>query len=339
MGNDLLQTIALDLGIILYSNESEVQFHNRVIYSAIACWIKTASQDKPVNNASSNGVSKRHIHDKCFRVLSAFLERYRSSIPWFTTDDTSDDAVSLIRSRLLRHQDILNVGFNTNVTISEVSYEWLSSDLETVRGMILFPGYQYNGISMLRKPKSVADNPSQELIHVSKWMDEYIKSAWWETIDSNMYEALEYFDASRKSSALYKCWQTVKPKTEKKYILARRPTSINSHEYILINIQSGKMHRIDPILKEFGEHRRFMYGFRAEMNNCIPCYINIYPEYVHLRMGAYMPNKETQLLESLAWPHNNITDRLEWDMSMSVWNYIKPLLLALGMVFMEDNHG
>ena len=45
---DLLHTTALDLGITRYSTESDAQFHNRVIYSAMACWIKAACQDRPV---------------------------------------------------------------------------------------------------------------------------------------------------------------------------------------------------------------------------------------------------------------------------------------------------
>ena len=43
MEKDLLQTAALDLGIVRYSSESESQFNNRVIYSALACWIKARS--------------------------------------------------------------------------------------------------------------------------------------------------------------------------------------------------------------------------------------------------------------------------------------------------------
>lgn len=82
-----------------------------------------------------------------------------------------------------------------------------------------------------------------------------------------------------------------------------------------------------------------MFGLRAAANNPVPGQIIKFQDHVHLKMRTYLPAKETQLLETYAWPHNSINDRLEWDMSISVWNYIEPFLSALGMAIREEDHG
>lgn len=339
MEKDLLQTVAFDLGITRYSSESNSQFNNRVIYSAMTCWIKAACQDQPINGNQSEGVSRRHIHDKCSRILSAFLCRYHSSEPWFASDDENTDAISLLRTRLLRHQELINVGFNTNVSLSAVRYEHLSDCLEVIHGTLFSPGSQYNGIALTRQPVSSENSAISTILPVNQWLDEYLKSAWWEVFDASKEENLEYYDTRTSTSTLYKCWKTTPPKNSDKYMLVRRPANVFSHEYLLINTHRHTMHRIDPVLKELGEHRRFMFALRAAANNPVPGQIIKYPDHIHFNIRAYLPEKETHLLEFYAWPHNSINDRLEWDMSVPVWNYVKPFLTALGMVIAEENHG
>lgn len=339
MEKDLLQTAALDLGIIRYSTESDAQFNNRVIYSAMACWIKAACQDRPVEGDHTEGVSRRHIHDKCNRILSAFLRRYHSSEPWFTVEDAGNDAVGLLRSRLLRHQELINMGFNTNVALSTTSYRGLSVDLEVIHGMLFHPDARYDGIALTRQPISADAIAASEITPVGSWFDTYVQAAWWESFDTSKEESVEYFNARRVTSNMYKCWETLIPKVKDKYMIVRRPVNVVSHEYLILNTQNNKMHRIDPVLKDFGEHRRFMFGLRAAANNPVPGQITKHRDHVHLKMRTYLPAKETQLLETFAWPHNSINDRLEWDMSIPVWNYVEPFLSALGMAIREEKHG
>ena len=339
MEKDLLQTVALDLGIMRYSAESDAQFNNRVIYSAMACWIKATCQDQPIGGERVEGVSRRHIHDKCNRILSAFLCRYHSSEPWFAVEDANNDAVGLLRSRLLRHQELINVGFNTNIALSTTSYIGLSADLEVIHGMLFHPGSRYNGIALTRQPISTENIEPTEIIPVDSWLDTYVKTAWWEFFDSSKEEGLEYFNPRRMTSNMYKCWEASAPQTKDKYMIIRRPVNVVSHEYLILNTQNNKMHRVDPVLKDFGEHRRFMFGLRFIANNPVPGQITKHQDYVHLKMRTYLPVKETQLLETFAWPHNSISDRLEWDMSIPIWNYIAPFLSALGMVIREESYG
>lgn len=336
---DLLQTVAIDLGIERYSVETDAQFNNRVIYSAMACWIKAACQDLPVGGEHSEGVSRRHIHDKCSRILSSFLCRYHSSEPWFVVEEANNDAVSILRSRLLRHQELNNVGFNTSVALAATSNTCLSGGLEVIHGMLFLAGAKYNGIALTKQSAQLDASPRLDVSPVGEWFDSYIKTAWWEPFDASREECLEYFNARRKTSNMYKCWESVIPKEKDKYLVVRRPINVTSHEYLILNTQNSRMHRIDPVLKDFGEHRRFMFALRSAANNSVPGQAIRYQDHVHLKMRTYLPAKETQLLETFTWPHNSINDRLEWDMSIPVWNYIEPFLSALGMAIKEEKHG
>lgn len=336
---DLVQTVANDLGITQFKTESDAQFNNRVIYSALACWIKAACQDNSVAGNLSEGVSRRHVYERCSRVLSGFLCRYPSCVPWFSTEDNNNDAIAVLRSRLIRHCEVINVGFSTNITLVKPSCDVITNELELVRGVLFAPNAKYCGIALVRKPQSSELAGSSEVEPVSQWFDAYVKTAWWEPFDMSKHENLEYFDARKYTSNMYKCWQSTIPKTVDRYLVVRRPANVNSHEYLLVDTLKNKMHRIDPVLKEFGEHRRFMFALRAKVNNSVPASFTKHTDHVHLKMRTYLPARETQLLETFAWPHSSIADRLEWDLSIPLWNYISPFLSALGMAIREEKHG
>jgi len=72
----ILHAMAADLGIFKYENESESQYCNRVLYSAMASWIKAVALDQPVTSGQMDnpGVSRRHISDKCTAILNEMLK-------------------------------------------------------------------------------------------------------------------------------------------------------------------------------------------------------------------------------------------------------------------------
>lgn len=107
MAGQLLQAIATDLNLKQYQNETATAFSSRVLYSAMSCWIKTACLDNSISGEI--GVSRRHILSRCTPVLSEFLKRMPECVSWFEPDGTDEQSVSIIRSRLLRSGDIVNV--------------------------------------------------------------------------------------------------------------------------------------------------------------------------------------------------------------------------------------
>ena len=93
MYEQMLATMSEDLKIKRYSTETQVQFETRVLYSAIASWMKAAALDRPLAGEISKepGVSKRHLLDTCSKVLEEYLCRFPASRTWFFSSADSED--------------------------------------------------------------------------------------------------------------------------------------------------------------------------------------------------------------------------------------------------------
>lgn len=333
MEDRILHAMAADLGIFKYENESESQYCNRVLYSAIASWIKAVALDQPVTSGQMDnpGVSRRHISDKCTAILNEMLKRFPESKPWFESEKTQESPIAFLLSRLLRHGDILQVGFETNLILAGRNETILSDRVKCRKGEVLSEGTFYSGIAMLQKvQKSEVSEPSEAVKEVTVWFEDYIKSAWWK--ETEIDDNVQYFNAYKRTKNNHLCWQTERPKPVKGLWLIRRTIYKNGYEYFLIRKDEGLYkHQIDSFLQEMGEHRRFMIAMRYMADNAVPVQAERYSDHISLNLRIHLPQKESTLLETYAWPHNAATDRLEWDMDEAVWRFIKPHLYNLGL--------
>lgn len=340
MEDKMLCAMATDLGITQYEIEDDVKHKYRVLYSALACWIKAASMDCPITGSinTTPGISRRHINDKCSAVLAEMLKRYPNCTMWFDTDNTTESPVTMLRSRLLRHGDLVNVGFSTNVALAASNQTKLTRNLVCIKGSVLQDGNTYSGVANVVLTPHDKDFIPETIPAVDKWFGQYIKSAWWQQSDL-LDEGIQYFNPYKKSKNNHTCWQTVLPQMTVNIVLARRIVNKNSYEYLLYKPIEHKIHRIDPVLQGFGEHRRFMIGLRAVSGNPVPIQVICYSDHITLKLRIHLPTRENVLLESYAWPHSSITDRLEWDMLLPVWEYIMPYMAGLRLDIMEETYG
>lgn len=337
MTDKILHAMAADLKIKQYTNETSIQYCNRILYSALACWIKTTALDRPIGSIPNSGVSRRHIFDRCSTVFDELLTLCPGSMPWFSFEKPTEHPVSVIRSRLIRNGDLLNVGFDTNLILARKSVVAISDNLEVHHGIIYSPEVFYTGVATVAQSK----------LHFSKtennnsvdWLKEYIKRAWWEKVAISD-ASVQYYYAKGKSRNNYKLWQSSFPEEPTNVVLARRSVNVNDYEYFLVKGENRNyIHRIDPLLHDLGEHRRFIFALRSMVNNKPPCEILVYQDHVHIKLWSYLPQAELSLLESYAWPHSSISDVLEWDMPHSIWQCIEPKLRALGLEIMEAYNG
>lgn len=340
MEDKMLCAMASDLGITKYEHETSIQYRHRVLYSASACWIKAASMDCPVTGDSkvSLGISRRHINDKCSAVLEELLKRYPDCRMWFEPEGATEKPVAIIRARLLRHGDLVNVGFNTNLVLAVLQHIPLTQELVCIKGAVIQPGNTYSGLAMVNSISDTGEIVPETITSVVDWFTEYVKAAWWQQTDS-LGEDIQYFNPYKKSRNNHACWQTTVSSGVNNVILIRRSANINTYEYLLYKPNEQKIHRIDPFLQEQGEHRRIMIGMRVLAGNAVPIQLTQYSDHVSLKLWIHLPMKENMLLESYAWPHSSITDKLEWDMPVDVWDYIKPHMLGIGLEITEGAHG
>ena len=337
MTDEMMVTMATDLRVRQLANENLPQFINRLLYSAMACWIKTAALDRPVSFHTDGdlGISRRHILDRCDSVLAEMLNRFPTSKPWFVTPLGNEKAIQLLRSRLIRHKDLLNVGFQTNLTLAPESVTPISPDLECGKGYLMDPSFSYSGIAMIRRRQTEYCFEDSDRINSYEWLKDYIKSAWWKSAD--LPEDVEYFNPFRKVRSNYRCWQDTPPVPVEGIIFARRNANPLPAEYLLIKPgENTRLHYIDSFLHETGEYRRFQFALRKIVDNDLATDVRIYQDHIHLKLSFYLPEWENRLLESFAWPYNSVSDKLEWDMPLSIWAYIKVHLEKLGIIVREE---
>lgn len=331
-----------DLGIQQYRGESESHYVCRVLYSGMACWIKTTTFDAalPQSHISYVGVSKNHVHSKCGKILSEFVARFPLASNWFYGNDGSIDPILVIRQRLFGSGDILDIGFQTNIGLVKSSESQLSNQLLQVKGVLLPKDGYYSGVSVVKKQTFTCNLPvTDKYINSQEWLFNFVNRAWWKKGEISD-EQIEYFDAQQhsKNNAL---WKRNQPNYISGLILCRRPINNFSYEYILNKRVAGGVyhHRLDPFLQETREYRRVMFALRTLANNSAPAIAKGNHNNIHLNLRVYLPNREQQLLEAFAWPHNSIEDKLEWDMPYEVWLFINEELQRLGLDVMEDIHG
>lgn len=344
MTDEMVATMAMDLNVRQFASETRSQFINRLLYSAIACWIKTASLDDPislpdlgqsVSRQQIQGVSRRHILERCDRVLTEMLQRFPASKSWFEVRPGDEKSVSLLRSRLIRHGDLLNIGFQTNLILAPESVTLLSSNLECGKGYLLDPSFFYSGIAMLRKREAECCFKGSDRIDSCEWLGNYIKSVQWKPVSH--LEDVEYFNPFRKARSNYRCWQDVTPVPVEGIVFARQKVSLSFTEYLLIKPgENTKFHRIDSFFRETKEYRRFQFALRKLVGNDLTANAKIYNDHIHLKLSFDLPEWENRLLESFAWPYSSVSDKLEWDMILPIWFYVKIYLEKLGIAIREE---
>lgn len=341
MKQQLLGKMAEDLAITRYCNEEPDSYVCRVLYSAAACWIKTAALDYlDIGSDSRLGVSSNHITRKCLDIFNELFKYFPAFHRFVEADESSKDWLQSIRKKLLSHGDLVNVGFDTNVTLSIPSAVRLTKDVVCVKGAILQPDCIYSGIATLQKntDKSFIVKP---ITSTTDWIKQYIKSVKWSPANE-LIEEVEYFNPYSKSCNNDQCWQKKACDSVNGVIFAReldyRYGNYKKYKYLLYTPNKAVIHVLDDFLIEREEQRRFMIGLRSIVANKVSAKLTIYSDHIHLHLNVWLPAPESLLLETYAWPSKSLSGKLDWDMPIEVWNYIKRYLINLGLNIMEEKY-
>jgi len=334
----IIDKMAVDLGINRYHDEDVTAYKCRVIYSAMSSWVKAIAMDQPIGSKENHlsGVSRRHIYERGNAVLESLIKMNPETAPWFDVEDAEENPVVIIRNRLLNHGDLLNEGFDTNLTLPIVHRKQFISGYDTIYGEVLGESIIYSGISTLCNNN--VTKQSEVIENAEEWLKGFLKNIWWSAIPSEMNE-LMYFNPAHKSRNNYTAWDSMLPNVSDEIILGRLTINKNGYEYYLLKPKSKLMHRIDPFLQEQGWHIRIMYALRKKANNSATAIIKNYGDHIHLKLYTHLPINERILLESYAWPYNRINDMLCWTMYSYIWDYIKPYFKSIGIRIAEEYHG
>ncbi len=339
MTGEIIAAMASDMNIRKFVSESDTEYKQRILYSALACWIKAAALDRNITDTSATGgVSKKHIYDKSSQILATMLERLPEIKPYFTIEEDATDPVHLIRQRLVQNGDLTNIGFDTDMTTVSPAVCALNSHIEHCQGVFFGNGVFYAGISSLRKKENEVSQT--ESILVTDWFDEFCDTAWWE-IGSIENEDIEYFNCFKNARNVSSCWQNTPSSFQDCIRLLRITINKNMYEYYLEKEKRGIVyhHKIDPFLANIKEHRKMMFALRAKAGTHLPATIKKHTDHTSLKIWVHLPIEVAIFLESYAWPSRSITDILEWQIPLCLIDDVKRKLQAIGMKITEENYG
>ena len=330
--------IASDLGIIPFQDESSLGYKSRVVYSAMSCWIKAITMDQPVGNRDAGfvGVSRRHVYERSRVILENICKIYPELSFWFNLAETEHHPVNLIRTRLLKHGDLRNEGFNTNIALSHSFSKQLSTGVETLYGELLGDNIEYVGVASIRRNNIAAF--AENKIKIQDWINVFLKEVWWSK-EFPSTTGWQFFNPAALVKNNNSAWQDSPPKDVCGIILGRACVNKFDYEYYLVKPKMRLLHKIDPFLKNQGYHKRIMYALRDCINNSSEATIKVYDSHVYLRLNAHLPEKENCLLESYAWPLRHVNDISAWAMTPIIWNFIEPFIESLGIRIKEGKDG
>ncbi|WP_406038825.1 hypothetical protein [Succinimonas sp.] len=342
--HDIIETMALDLGVYHFANEALDDYQSRVIYSGLASWIKAITMDQSVSFFSSDaGVSRRYVHERCKEILLTLLKMYPESKSWFIGDGRNyvEETVGLIRNRLLKHGDLLNKGFSTNIVLSYVNTKQITSEFETVYGIILSNDIEYDGVAAIRKINNPFSNSYEEVNFVDPltWLSDYLCNLTWFSSVVSKSSKIEYFDPFVKLKNNNSVWKTSLPNVVEDICLAKVPLGNHNFEFYLYKPKIDLWHKIDPFFVTQGYHIRIKNALRVAVNNIIEVKVEKYASHVKLQLNELLPEEINVLLESYAWPCRYIKDRYRWVMTPFIWRYLTNYIENVGVRITEITHG
>ncbi len=334
----MIDRMASDLGICRFIEEPFSQYKCRVVYSAMACWMKAIALDRTVGcyEKEPSGVSRRHIYERSHSILEMMIKMMPEIGEWFNMSEDNEDPVYIIRTRLINHGDLLSTGFNTDLALSSVRSNQLTPTIEEVFGKTIDKDLIYSGVASIRHKEMNEYVP--EIENVKEWMKAYLNEASW-FHDVPDPAQTQYFNPSSHEKNNYLAWQDTTWGLSDKIILIRTVVNRNSHAYYLLKPKEKLTHRIDPFLQDLGFHIRIMCALRSQSKNNTTVNLTNYTDHIKIKLNALLPMQERIMMESYAWPVRRINDKLEWVMSYSIWNHIKLYLEALDIQIVEVKHG
>lgn len=335
---NLIERMSRDMKIIKYPNEKWEHYTGRVIYSAIALWIKTCTLDRDLFEEDRQCRSKRYVYQRCSQILSELLALVPEAYNWFWNEDLlnqkdNEDPIRLIRDRMLRSGEIIELGFDTDIAIPNERTMALTESLSRV---ISIETYKYkrifsSGLAWLVKESNNVDTMNYRVLRPTEFLNWLFQSVNWET--TPLRAEIEYFNPYSRH-ALSKAWSNTKPPSmDHNIYLGRSELYKDLKDYYLIcnDVNGTRWCKLHSFFLEQKEGYRIMLALRKLADNPVKAKVIVHNHMCELRLFSKLPLREEITLQTYCWPKNNIRDTFNYIMPIEIWPYIKNIIETLEM--------
>lgn len=329
----LINEMASDMKISPYINEIRQRYYGRVLYSALAHWMRFFTQDYSVEE--SKGKSKVYLLKNGTNLLSNMIEVIPSAKAWFL-EETEDieESIRLIRDRMLVSGELIESENDTKICLPNYKVE----ENGCIKGLSdRFLNCKHIGITRISNDVEQCDIIFDEIgiENYIKWIYSHAK---WSTC--NELGNYEFFDVYSKRPP-YQSWTNKMVNSDS--LQLGRVTIINGlHKYCLFKSYDGQIYSapLGDSLSEYKEERRVILGLRRIFNNPMAAMYQKKKNVVILRLFCRLPLKEEAIMDTYCWPSRYMNDKLEYIVPNEVWEHIRSMLVNnLGIILKEKLNG
>lgn len=328
--NKLIQRIAQDLNISMFSGEAEQDFANRILYSALGVWCLNLAERKGTTGYNAN---------KTFltRELNRLSASYTQLFPQFAEFIGETDIGLFIRTiyeelgLLVCENDVIQTAkYGRGLDVSEdFLYFGLPEHIVRVDGLGIISDsaiYKAEINEILIRDKISPTDLIQELfdpIYFDEW-------------DRDI--ALEFFDPLSKAN-ISSSW---KRECKVKYTFAKNPDTNDHYRVICDENLQVRLYVLDnstdnkQILTGC-EYRRKYYALMHYYSSPFKVYVKqIDDEYSCIKLYGKLPNRESFFLSLISWPIRSVENTMEIIVRNKCLSTVNKLFYNLGIEVQES---
>jgi hypothetical protein len=347
---ELLYHIADNLNINKFFCEDEHSYTGRILYSAIANWIFTSSNDISFEeNYYRKGVSKSYITRRISKVVEEYLELYPGFREYLDGKEPNE-VVSQMRGIIEDAGFLTPTGFDEFVNLPPLKEMKANDELYLIKGLckaseVLAIGLGiYTHIPVCENSCSIKEMFYIPELDAATWTKEHINSINWKN-GSNLSNEVQFFDPKTKNT-FHGCWKeefpkdvevTIYKKHDRDYGFVRKygdsiiGFQIPDH---LIGVESAETDNLFD-----NDVRRFMYGLKCLHNNNAKSKLIIEKGVCILQLFNALPGREFTALQFMSWRKKGLSDDFSYFIPLELLCVIKELLSNLNINLVEVKNG
>lgn len=334
MNIELRVQLQKDLKIEQYKGEPAANYESRLVYSAMAEWMRVMIFDETTDDYAQK--SKNYLLRQGRSVLQSFIANSKELQTWFSQPNGEeceiDDAVKEIRNRMVTIGEYIELFPSHDLSLPLAQRISASVSHDRIIGAWNYEAsFKHVGLTRVAEASDVYE---KHIWKIGKFMHWIQKNARWNAIAN--IEKYEFFNP-HSTEPPYKSWRSI-PARNADLQLARLSLINGKQEYYLFHREGDDwVNAVLPqSLSERKEERRIVLGLRTMNNNPAVAKFKCKGEVGILQLFCRLPLFEETYIETYSWPLKSYKDKLNYIVPMEIWSELKELLQEqLGMIIEE----